>query len=53
MVGFYLTCSRQQLVVPQGIRGRLILRLSAPVIFGPQTNRYLQVYHNQLARAGG
>ena len=32
-------------MVPKGIRGRLIIRLSAPNTYHPQTSRHLQAYH--------
>lgn len=44
---FFLTCSQQQLVVPQGIRGQLSFRLAAPDTLRPQTSRCLQAYHTQ------
>jgi hypothetical protein len=53
LVGFYLTCSQQQLVVPQGIRDRLVFRLSAPDTLRPQPSRYLQAYHTQPLGSGG
>jgi hypothetical protein len=53
LVGFYLTCSQQQLVVPQGIRGRLIFRLSAPYGVRPQTSRHPQAYHTPPPGSGG
>jgi hypothetical protein len=53
LVGFYLACSQQQSVVPQGIRGRLIFRLPAPYGIRPQTSRHLQAYHMQPPESGG
>jgi len=40
--GFFLACSQQQLVVPQG---RLLLKLSTPATLRPQTSRHPQACH--------
>ena len=48
VIGFYLACSQQQSEVPLGIRGALLVRLSAPVRPRPWTSRHRQAYHTWI-----